>query len=92
MEWIGWAGFVSVGIAAVIMGNYLAASIAFFALVFSWLHRLETSLQKLDGVEITQPIDPAEVRRYRVENPGTSVVDAIKAIASKNSTDGEKNI
>lgn len=74
------AGFVAAGLALALFGSLCACAVAVATLWYA------TSGKSIIGETVVPPgsnVDPSEVRRYRLEHPGTTISEAAAALAGR---------
>jgi len=75
-----FAGFAATGLALALFGSLYACAVAVATLCYA------TSGKSIIGDTLIPPgsnVEPSEVRRYRLEHPGTTISEAAAAIAGR---------
>ena len=79
LQYVGYAGTALLAVLCFINGQYVFAIIMFLLLVMSTLSSRILPTKIPEG-EIP---DPAVIKQYRIDHPGTSIQDALDALMTK---------
>ena len=79
LQYVGYALLPVAILLAIISGEYIFAFVLFFFLVMSVLSSRILPTKIPEG-EIP---DPAVIKQYRIDHPGTSIQDAMTALMTK---------
>jgi hypothetical protein len=79
LQYVGYALLPVAILLAIISGEYIFAFVLFFFLVMSVLSSRILPTKIPEG-EIP---DPAVIKQYRIDHPGTSIQDAMDALMTK---------
>ncbi len=79
LQYVGYAGTALLAVLCFINGQYVFAIIMFLLLVMSALSSRILPTKIPEG-EIP---DPAVIKQYRIDHPGTSIQDAMDALMTK---------
>ena len=79
LQYVGYALLPVAILLAIISGEYIFAFVLFFFLVMSALSSRILPTKIPEG-EIP---DPAVIKQYRIDHPGTSIQDAMTALMTK---------
>jgi hypothetical protein len=79
----GYVALISSGIWSVIKGDYGVAALIFFGFAVFAVSSLPVGDDEIDSRARENMPDAAEIRRYREQNSGTSITDAINSIVGQ---------
>lgn len=79
LQYVGYALLPVAILLAIIIGEYIFALVLFFLLVMSALSSRILPTKIPEG----KIPDPAVIKQYRIDHPGTSIQDAMTALMTK---------
>lgn len=79
LQYVGYAGTALLAVLCFINGQYVFAIIMFLLLVMSALSSRILPTKIPEG----KIPDPAVIKQYRIDHPGTSIQDAMDALMTK---------
>ena len=79
LQYVGYALLPVAILLAIISGEYIFAFVLFFFLVMSALSSRILPTKIPEG----ESPDPAVIKQYRIDHPGTSIQDAMTALMTK---------